>query len=104
MSAVRDSLASLSDPPRVTAPHAPRLAAMSNIDMSLDDIIKHPMDLATLEGLLVSGAIETPDQFVAEMRTIFRNSYVYNRPGSGDLVYESAEKLSLSFEKELLKM
>ena len=38
------------------------------------------------------------------MRTIFRNSYEYNRPGSGDLVYESAEKLSLSFEKELLKM
>lgn len=68
------------------------------------DIIKHPMDLATLEGLLASGAIETPDQFVAQMRTIFRNSYVYNRPGSGDLVYESAEKLSLSFEKELLKM
>ena len=26
------------------------------------DIIKHPMDLATLEGLLVSGAIETPDR------------------------------------------
>jgi|TARA_B110000305_G_C19286739_1_gene562073 hypothetical protein len=68
------------------------------------DIIKHPMDLATLENTLVSGAIETPDQFVAQMRTIFRNCYVYNKPGQVDLVYESAEKLSLSFEKELLKM
>jgi hypothetical protein len=67
-------------------------------------IIKHPMDLKTIEGLLLSGAITTPDEFTALCRTVFRNAFVYNKPGQADGVRECAEKLSLVFEKEILKL
>ena len=36
--------------------------------------------------------------------SIFRNAFVYNKPGQPDGVRECAEKLSLVFEKELAKM
>ena len=67
-------------------------------------IIKHPMDLKTIEGKLQSGQITTPDEFTALCRTVFRNAYVYNKSGAADGVRECAEKLSLVFEKELAKM
>ena len=67
-------------------------------------IIKHPMDLKTIEGLLLSGAITTPDEFTALCRTVFRNAFVYNKPGQPDCVRECAERLSLVFEKEILKL
>ena len=44
-------------------------------------IIKHPIDLRTIETKLNAGQIETPDEFVALVRTVFRNAYVYNKPG-----------------------
>ena len=68
------------------------------------DIIKHPMDLKTIESMLLSGQITTPDEFTALCRTVFRNAYVYNKPGAADGVREAAEKLSLVFEKEVAKM
>ena len=37
-------------------------------------------------------------------RTVFRNAFVYNKPGQPDGVRECAEKLSLVFEKEILKL
>jgi|TARA_B110000977_G_scaffold201406_1_gene295853 hypothetical protein len=67
-------------------------------------IIKHPMDLKTIEGLLLRGTITTPDEFTALVRTVFRNAFVYNKPGQPDGVRECAEKLSLVFEKEIAKM
>jgi hypothetical protein len=35
---------------------------------------------------------------------VFRNAFVYNKPGQPDGVRECAEKLSLVFEKEILKL
>lgn len=67
-------------------------------------IIKHPMDLKTIESKLLDGHIESPDEFVALVRTVFRNSYVYNPPGDPSGVRECAEKLSQAFEKELGKL
>lgn len=67
-------------------------------------IIKHPMDLKTIEAMLTRGEITTPDEFTALCRTVFRNAFVYNKPGQPDGVRECAEKLSLVFEKELAKM
>jgi hypothetical protein len=67
-------------------------------------IIKHPMDLKTIESKLNDGLIESPDEFVALVRTVFRNSYVYNPPGDPSGVRECAEKLSGAFEKELAKL
>ena len=43
--------------------------------------------------------IQTPDEFVALVRTVFRNAYVYNKPGDPSGVREAAEKLSYIFEK-----
>ena len=68
------------------------------------EIIKHPMDLKTIESMLLSGQIATPDEFTALCRTVFRNAYVYNKPGQQDGVREAAEKLSIVFEKEVAKM
>jgi len=68
------------------------------------EIIKHPMDLKTIERSLLEGRIATPDEFTAHCRTVFRNAYVYNKPGTADGVRECAEKLSMVFEKELAKM
>lgn len=67
-------------------------------------IIKHPMDLKTIEGKLLDGHIESPDEFVALVRTVFRNAYVYNKKGDPSGVRECAEKLSQAFEKELTKL
>ena len=67
-------------------------------------IIKHPMDLRTIEGMLTRGEITTPDEFTALCRTVFRNAFVYNKPGQPDGVRECAERLSLVFEKEIAKM
>lgn len=67
-------------------------------------IIRHPMDLKTIETRFKSGLIQTPDEFVALMRTVFRNAYVYNKPGDKSMVREAAEKLSGIFEKEIRKM
>ena len=66
-------------------------------------IIKHPMDLKTI-GDALGGVITTPDEFTALCRTVFRNAFVYNKPGQPDGVRECAEKLSLVFEKEILKL
>ena len=67
-------------------------------------IIKHPMDLKTIESKLHDGHIESPDEFVALVRTVFRNAYVYNAVGDPSGVRECAEKLSQIFEKELAKL
>ena len=67
-------------------------------------IIKHPIDLRTIETKLNAGQVETPDEFVALVRTVFRNAYVYNKPGDPSGVRECAERLSEIFEKELKKL
>ena len=55
-------------------------------------------------GMLTRGEITTPDEFTALCRTVFRNAFVYNKPGQPDGVRECAERLSLVFEKEIAKM
>ncbi len=67
-------------------------------------IIKHPMDLKTIESKLHDGHIERADECVALVRTVFRNAYVYNAKGDPSGVRECAEKLSQAFEKELSKL
>ena len=67
-------------------------------------IVKHPMDLRTVGERLAEGIIETPDEFVGMVRTVFRNAFLYNKPGSAAGVFECAEKLSKIFEKEVSKV
>jgi len=67
-------------------------------------IIKHPMDLGTIETMLKKGEISAPDEFIALVRTVFRNAYVYNGTDDPSGVRDTAQKASLFFEKEIAKM
>ncbi|GAA5810926.1 hypothetical protein MFLAVUS_004354 [Mucor flavus] len=44
------------------------------------DIVKHPMDLATIERKLAEGDYEEPEQFEQDIRLMFNNCYLYNPP------------------------
>ncbi|OAD78554.1 hypothetical protein PHYBLDRAFT_104245, partial [Phycomyces blakesleeanus NRRL 1555(-)] len=43
-------------------------------------IVKHPMDLSTIERKLNQGEYDTPDDFEADVRLMFKNCYLYNPP------------------------
>lgn len=42
------------------------------------DIIKHPMDLSTIERKLNEGAYDEPEEFEQDIRLMFNNCYTYN--------------------------
>ncbi|KAK6913007.1 NET domain [Dillenia turbinata] len=45
-------------------------------------VIKHPMDLGTIRGKLVSGVYASPLDFAADVRLTFNNAKTYNPPGN----------------------
>jgi bromodomain-containing factor 1 len=65
-------------------------------------VIKHPMDLGTIEKKLEGGEYTHPNQFVGDVRLVFRNAYVYNKDVT--IVWGMAERLSLTFEAEMWKL
>ncbi|XP_077119139.1 uncharacterized protein LOC143775182 [Ranitomeya variabilis] len=65
------------------------------------DIITFPMDISKVEQQLGSGYYLTKDQFVKDMRTIFKNCAKYNGPDSE--YTEMADSLERCFKKALLK-
>jgi Bromodomain len=65
------------------------------------DIIKHPMDLSTVDKNLANGRYQKLDEFVADMRLIFNNCYTFNRPG--DPVYDMGKRSEKLFDKLLEK-
>jgi len=64
------------------------------------EVIKHPMDLSTVEMKLKNHDYDSPEQFEDEIRLIWNNALTFNPPGSQ--VYNMAEDLSVYFE-DLLK-
>jgi len=50
----------------------------------------------------MSGKYKTADQFVADMRLIFRNAMTYNRSDSD--IYGAADNLMKQFEKKAAKL
>lgn len=68
------------------------------------NIVKHPMDLQTVESKLVAEpcGYETPEEWINDMRTIWRNAYIFNDPQS--LVVSSARELSIKFELMLQEL
>ncbi|XP_075066810.1 chromatin remodeling regulator CECR2 [Mixophyes fleayi] len=65
------------------------------------DIITCPMDISKLEQRLCSGYYLTKDQFVKDMKTIFKNCVKYN--GQSSEYTQMAENLERCFKKALLK-
>jgi len=63
-------------------------------------IVKHPMDLGTIEAKLRSADDSyTADDFVENMRLVWYNAKIYNPPGTP--VAAAAERMSRAFEEKL---
>ncbi|KAI8388339.1 Bromodomain-containing protein [Radiomyces spectabilis] len=61
----------------------PFLAPVDIVALNIPDypsIVKHPMDLSTIERKLNEGDYTTPEEFEADMRLMFNNCYLYNPP------------------------
>ncbi|KAK9727433.1 hypothetical protein K7432_001872 [Basidiobolus ranarum] len=66
------------------------------------DIIRNPMDLKTMERKLNDCRYDIVDQFIADMRLIFDNCYLYN--GKDSIVGSFAQNLERVFNNRLKKM
>lgn len=61
----------------------PFLAPVDVVALNIPDyvnIVKHPMDLATIERKLAEGDYDEPEQFEDDIRLMFNNCYLYNPP------------------------
>ncbi len=69
-------------------------------------VIFHPQDLGTIEAALKDNGYGSPDAWIAAVRTVFRNVFVYNREdgGVGSKVIAAADAASQMFEKEMLRL
>jgi len=57
-------------------------------------IIKHPMDLGTIKQRLEANFYSTAKQCIDDFNTMFRNCYVYNKPGEDVVIMaQTLEKL-----------
>lgn len=70
--------------------------------MDYPSIIKHPMDLGTIRTRLNEGYYVDPMGFVNDVRTVFRNCFLYNKKGSDP--YVAGNSLSLLFENEIFQI
>lgn len=66
------------------------------------DIIKHPMDLGTIDTKLEQHAYPSVEAFLADVQLIFDNCYLYNN--EYDPVTLDAKKLEESFKRQLKKV
>ena len=62
------------------------------------DIIRHPMDLATMKKKLDNGSYRDEVDFERDMRLMFNNCYTFNAPGSE--VYNLGKELEAVFERK----
>ncbi len=69
-------------------------------------IIHHVTDLGTIEQALKDGRYVTPDEWVAQVRTVFRNAFVFNDPrdATSKAILDCAENASKIFEKEMMRL
>jgi bromodomain-containing factor 1 len=62
------------------------------------EIIKHPMDMATIKKKYDMSVYDTVNEFVADVRLMFQNCYTFNAPGSE--VYNMGRELEGVFDKK----
>ena len=63
-------------------------------------IIKHPIDLGTISDRMDSGYYRDPDSVISDIRMVWRNAFVYNKPEH--FVSQNARDMSIKFETALL--
>ncbi|SPQ98899.1 unnamed protein product (mitochondrion) [Plasmodiophora brassicae] len=64
------------------------------------DVVSHPMDLRTVRNRITSGHYKSNDEFVSDIRLIWRNCRLFNGPSAP--ITELANALSSKFENDLL--
>ena len=79
----------------------PFLAPVDAVALNIPDyykLIKHPMDLGTIDQKLKDQQYTTADEFHADMKLIFKNCYKYN--GTDSPVSQLAKQLEKVFDKK----
>lgn len=85
--------------------HRSAILFLQPVDEALDGapdyykIIKEPMDLGTVKTKLDRGLYSSFEDFESDIRLIFHNCFLYNRPGT--YVYNEGQALEAIFDKEL---
>lgn len=64
------------------------------------DIIKHPMDLSTIQKKLDD--YHSKEEFIADVELMLNNCYLYNNPT--DPVCDTAREFEKMFKKQLIKL
>jgi hypothetical protein len=65
-------------------------------------IIKHPMDLKTIDDKLVNGQYTNPEDCISDVRLVFSNAFIYN--SAEHYVTQCAKELSIKFETALYQL
>jgi hypothetical protein len=84
---------------------SPFLAPVDWVAFNIPDyptIIKHPMDLKTIENNLVNGVYHDPEQCISDVRLVFSNAFIYN--SAEHYVTRCAKELSIKFETALYQL
>ena len=85
---------------------APFLLPVDAVALNIPDyttIVRHPMDLQTVEARLSSGGhYQSPLEWESDMRQIFCNAHLYNKPEH--FVAIAAKDCSIKFENMLLQI
>jgi bromodomain-containing factor 1 len=61
------------------------------------DVVKHPMDISTVEKKLNNGEYKDTAEFEADVRLIFHNCYIFNTPDNE--VYQMGQALEAVFNE-----
>ncbi|ORX51950.1 Bromodomain-containing protein [Hesseltinella vesiculosa] len=79
----------------------PFLFPVDHVALNIPDyptIVKHPMDLSTIENKLNNEEYPSAQDFATDVRLMFSNCYLYNPPSLP--IYQMAERLEKVFEEK----
>lgn len=84
---------------------APFLHPVDFVKLNIPDypkVIKHPMDLTTVDQKLNSGEYDNVEEFISDIRLVFNNCYKFNGPEA--MVSMLCQNVETAFEKSLRQM
>jgi bromodomain-containing factor 1 len=87
--------------PRQSAINYPFLAPVDPVALNIPtyfNVVKHPMDLSTIESKIKSGQYDNAKEFEHDVRLMFKNCYAFNPIGNP--VHTAGKQLEQFFESE----